>query len=57
MELIGWQSENTCKLIFSLAGKKKGGYKYVFRVKRAVKRAGKRLPEKYIHREHKVQLS
>ena len=53
MELIGWQSENTCKLIFSLAGKKKGGYKYVFRVKRA----GKRLPEKYIHREHKVQLS
>ena len=52
-ELIGWQSENTCKLIFSLAGKNGGGYKYVF----TVQRAGKRLPGNYIHGERKVQLS
>ena len=39
--------------IFSLAGKNRSGYEYVF----VVQRAGKRLLEKYDHKEHKVQLS
>ena len=39
--------------IFSLAGKNRVGYEYVF----AVKRAGKTLLEKYDHGECKVQLS
>ena len=34
MKVIGWQSENTCKLIFSLAGKNRGVYKYMFTVQR-----------------------
>ena len=55
MELIGWQSEKTCKLIFSLAGKNRGGYKYMYVF--TVQRAGKWLLEKYIHGERKVQLS
>ena len=39
--------------IFSLAGKSKGAYEYVF----VVQREGKRLPEKYDNGEHKVQLN
>ena len=39
--------------VFSLAGKNSGGYEYVF----AVQRAGKKLPEKYIQGDRKVQLS
>ena len=52
-ELIGWQFGDTCKLIFPLAGKNRGRYKYVF----TVQRAGNNSPEKHIRVERKVQLS
>ena len=39
--------------IFSLASKNSGGYEYVF----VVQRVGKKLPEKYVQGDHKVQLS
>ena len=49
-ELAVWEH---VQAIFSLAGKNRGGYEYVF----VVQRAGKRLLEKYDYEERKVQLS
>ena len=39
--------------VFSLASKNSGGYEYMF----AVQRAEKKLPEKYVQGDRKVQLS
>ena len=53
VELIDWQSENTCKLSFHWPVKIEGDMSTCLHYKEWEKR----LPEKYVHGEYKVQLT